>query len=141
MQVSWKMTPRRRVRVISRSTCKGFLGKRLRVSSTLNPVQKHFSVYRTTKPFGVQSCQACHAQLANCALLEMAHWVFDSTHWFRQMPSLFFVVLDELCMYPVMSKRVPGHALHEKGLQRQKGVGPLVGSQEERALLVPVINR
>ena len=36
---------------------------------------------------------------------------------------------------------IPGHALHEKGLQRQKGVGPLVGSQERRALLVPVINR
>ena len=35
----------------------------------------------------------------------------------------------------------PGHALHEKGLQRQKGFGPLVGSQEQRALLVPVINR
>ena len=35
----------------------------------------------------------------------------------------------------------PGHALHEKGLQRQRGVGPLVSSQEERALLVPVINR
>ena len=36
---------------------------------------------------------------------------------------------------------VPGHALHEKGLQLQKGVVPLVGSQEQRALLVPVINR
>ena len=36
---------------------------------------------------------------------------------------------------------IPGHALHEKGLQRQKGVVPLVGSQEQRALLVPVINR
>ena len=35
----------------------------------------------------------------------------------------------------------PGHALQEKGLQRQKGVGPLVSSQDERALLVPVINR
>ena len=34
----------------------------------------------------------------------------------------------------------PGHALHEKGLQKQKGVVPLVSSQEERALLVPVIN-
>ena len=31
--------------------------------------------------------------------------------------------------------------MHEKGLQRQKGVGPLVGSQERRALLVPLINR
>ena len=36
---------------------------------------------------------------------------------------------------------IPGHALHEKGLQRQKGVVPLVGSQEQRALLVLVINR
>ena len=35
----------------------------------------------------------------------------------------------------------PGHALHEKGLQRQMGVGTLVSSQEERALLVLVINR
>ena len=35
----------------------------------------------------------------------------------------------------------PGHALHEKGLQRQIGIGPLVGSQERRALLVPVLNR
>ena len=37
--------------------------------------------------------------------------------------------------------KFPGHALHDKGLQRQKGVVPLVGSQEQRALLVPVINR
>ena len=38
---------------------------------------------------------------------------------------------------------VPGHALHEKGLQRQtkKNDGPLVSSQEEKALLVPLINR
>ena len=36
---------------------------------------------------------------------------------------------------------VPGHALHEKGLQRQIGVGTLVSSQERRALLVPLINR
>ena len=35
----------------------------------------------------------------------------------------------------------PGHALHEKGLQKQKGVGPLVTSQEQRALLVPRLNR
>ena len=37
--------------------------------------------------------------------------------------------------------RIPGHALHEKGLQRQKGVGPLVSSQEHRALPVPRCNR
>ena len=47
--------------------------------------------------------------------------------------------LDMPCMKKVY--KVPGHALHEKGLQRQKGVGPLVSSQEQRALLVPVINR
>ena len=35
----------------------------------------------------------------------------------------------------------PGHALHEKVLQRQKGVVPLVGSQEQRALIVPLINQ
>ena len=34
-------------------------------------------------------------------------------------------------------ERIPGHALHEKGLQKQKSVVPLVSSQEERALLVP----
>ena len=36
---------------------------------------------------------------------------------------------------------LPGHALLEKGVQRQRGVGPLVSSQEQRALLVPLINR
>ena len=35
----------------------------------------------------------------------------------------------------------PGHALREKGLQRQKGFVPLVGSQEQRAFLAPLINR
>ena len=40
-----------------------------------------------------------------------------------------------------LSIAFPGHALHEKRLQRQIGVGPLVSSQEQRALLVPVINR
>ena len=48
---------------------------------------------------------------------------------------------------PLVSSRglrvevVPGHALHEKGLQRHNGVGPLVSSQEERALAVLLINR
>ena len=35
----------------------------------------------------------------------------------------------------------PGHALHEKGLQRQIGDGTLVSSQERRAAVVPRINR
>ena len=35
----------------------------------------------------------------------------------------------------------PGHALHEKGLQRQIGDGTLVSTQERRALFVPLINR
>ena len=48
---------------------------------------------------------------------------------------------------PVRRKRceaktsIPGHALHEKGLQSQKGDGPLVSSQEQKALLVLLINR
>ena len=40
-----------------------------------------------------------------------------------------------------MPLEIPGHALHEKGLQRQIGVGTLVNSQQRRALAVPVINR
>ena len=36
---------------------------------------------------------------------------------------------------------IPGHALPEKGLQRQIGVGTLVSSQERRALFVPRFNR
>ena len=34
-------------------------------------------------------------------------------------------------------KLIPGHALHEKELQRQIDVGPLVSSQDRRALVVP----
>ena len=36
---------------------------------------------------------------------------------------------------------LPRHALHEKSLQRHKGVGPLVSSQKQRALIVPLMNR
>ena len=35
----------------------------------------------------------------------------------------------------------PRHALHDKGIQIQIGVVPLVGSQERRALFVPLMNR
>ena len=38
------------------------------------------------------------------------------------------------------SYRVPGHALHKKGLPRRNNVVPLVGSQEQRALFGPLIN-
>ena len=41
----------------------------------------------------------------------------------------------------LLAPLIPGHDLHEKGLQRQKYVVPLVGSQEHRAFLVLVINR
>ena len=36
---------------------------------------------------------------------------------------------------------IPGNALHEKRFQRHIGVGPLVSSQERRALAVPRISR
>ena len=42
-------------------------------------------------------------------------------------------------VYP--NQIIPGHALHEKGLQGQIGDGTLVSSQERRALAVLVINR
>ena len=35
----------------------------------------------------------------------------------------------------------PGYAVHEKGLQRQKGAGPLVRSPEKREAAVLLINR
>ena len=46
---------------------------------------------------------------------------------FRQKSKKLFLVL--------------GHAQHEKSLQRQKGVVSLVGSEEEKANIVPMINR
>ena len=54
-------------------------------------------------------------------------------------------VLDSTSLYlfpdrPCM-KRVPGHALHEEGLQRQIGVGTLVNSQQRRALAVLLLSR
>ena len=47
------------------------------------------------------------------------------------------VVAEEI----VRESMIPGHALHEKGLQRQIGVGTMVNSQQRRALAVPVMNR
>ena len=52
------------------------------------------------------------------------------------MQKAFFGLLET-----EMVVRVPGHALHEKGLQGQKGVGPLVSSWERRAAVVPLMNR
>ena len=52
------------------------------------------------------------------------------------------VVSCWLTLFLVMFRplEIPGHALHEIGLQRQIGVGTLVSSQERRALAVPLIN-
>ena len=36
---------------------------------------------------------------------------------------------------------IPGHALHEKGLQSQLGVGTMISNEERRAAVVPQINR
>ena len=43
--------------------------------------------------------------------------------------------------HPRDYKGFPGHALHEKDLQRQIAVGTLVKSQQRRALAVPRLNR
>ena len=42
--------------------------------------------------------------------------------------------------HKALAVHLPEHALHEKGLQKQIGVGTLVSSQEQRALFVPLIN-
>ena len=39
------------------------------------------------------------------------------------------------------ARNIPRHALHEKSLQRQLADSTLVSSQEEKAFLVPLINR
>ena len=43
--------------------------------------------------------------------------------------------------FKLSQPKIPGHALHEKGLQRQIGDGTLVSSQKRRAAVVPRINR
>ena len=47
------------------------------------------------------------------------------------------IVLTPICL----RKLFPGQALHEKGLKGQRGFVPLFGSQEQSAILVPLINR
>ena len=60
--------------------------------------------------------------------------------WCHAMPCHAMPCYSMPCR-ALRSHVIPGHALHEKGLQRQTGVGPLVSSQEQRALLVSVISR
>ena len=48
---------------------------------------------------------------------------------------------DSIGYFVSTSVYIPGHALHEKGLQRQIDVGTLVNSQQRRALAVPRLNR
>ena len=65
-----------------------------------------------------------------------------SGFWIRQVYIGFRLFLFlERRSGDVFSILVPGHALHEEGLQRQIGVGTLVSIQERRALFVPLIKR
>ena len=50
-------------------------------------------------------------------------------------------VMNRLSIAGFVPPSVPGHALREKGLQRQIGDGPLVSSQEQRAPFFPRLNR
>ena len=43
-------------------------------------------------------------------------------------------------MQGMSGEKILGHALHEKGIQRQKAVRTLVNSQQRRALAVPLLN-
>ena len=78
----------------------------------------------------------------NPAVNQLSSACFD-LHRIPFKPCFRMVFKGDCLRYPGGRTRefVPGHALHEKGLQRQKGVGPLASSKEQRALLVPLINR
>ena len=59
--------------------------------------------------------------------------------WVRQIRCVGLYVVCSVCFLAEAKAKtsLPGHALHEKGVQRQKNVGPIVSSQERRALLGP----
>ena len=52
--------------------------------------------------------------------------------------SCFWVRQVTYCFFHAQVPEIPGHALHEKGLQRQKYASPLVSSQEEKSVRGPV---
>ena len=62
--------------------------------------------------------------------------ILDCTDFARDIADMLVWVL---CIQLVIT--ITEHVLYEKVLQRLKGVGPLVCSQEQRALLVPRFNR
>ena len=61
--------------------------------------------------------------------------------WRRTQSSRNNSLLFDRSESRVLFGNIPGHALREKGLERQISVGSLFSSKEQRALLVPVINR
>ena len=75
------------------------------------------------KPF---SCKACPGKMTTPAQRQAAEGLDMSQSKKSRFPS---------------RSLIPGHALHEKGLQRQIGVGTLLSSQKRRALFVPRFNR
>ena len=54
--------------------------------------------------------------------------------WYVQLSSIRQPLV---AIFASLYTGVPEHALHEKGLQRQIGVGTLVSSQERRTVVVP----
>ena len=90
-----------------------------------------------------------------CFLAEQVYWhsiLLDPARPFRRAPRPDPTVVcpgfgfDKWILQLVIVvvglglRLIPGHALHEKGLQKQIGVGTLVSSQERRALFVLLIN-
>ena len=67
-----------------------------------------------------------------CAPTRLARGM--SGFWARQF---FEQCLAKCCRCSFRNAWVPGHALHARGLQGQKGDGPLVSSQERRAARRP----
>ena len=82
-----------------------------------------------------------------CPLLYLGRTKTSASHPacpYSAPPASLFAALPKTAWLHVKvldPARFPGHALHEKGLQRQKCVGSLVRSQEQIALFVLSINR
>ena len=117
--------------------CRGIPSMQKRRCTSLHPVR----IRASKETFKRRVFDALESTRKDCPLSEQFCWhtvLPDPASPPRCAPRRD---LHGVCPGFGLSKCFPGHALHEKGLQRQKGVVPQFGSQEKSALLVLVINR
>ena len=66
------------------------------------------------------------------------HCAFENPNLQNYFHLSIFMLIKAMCSYMVLltqfyshyAFQIPGHALHEEGLQRQKGVGPSLFSEQ-----------